>query len=238
MAEQEKGPAAVYVAWGTFKNAIEGLAQAIPNRIDKTVYPGLNSAVINQLLTGYKFLGLIDSTGKPTPTLQALAVKDEATRKQQLAALLRHRYADLFALDLVKTTPAELAEKMEKSYSVTGETREKAIRFFLAAVSYLGIEVSSLLKKTVASSSPSTKRKRQGKPKATPQQQANTTTHTPDSNTNSGGSARVITLASGGTLTLSASLNFLALNPTDRKFFSDLIDKLDAYESKVITPGS
>ncbi len=231
MAEQEKGPAAVYVAWGTFKNAIEGLAQAIPNRIDKTVYPGLNSAVINQLLTGYKFLGLIDNSGKPSPDLQALAVTDEAARKQQLGTLLRHRYADLFALDLVKTTPAELAEKMEKSYSVTGETREKAIRFFLAAVSYLGIEVSSLLKKTTAANNSTTRRKRQTKPKAAAPP-VNTATQTQDTNTNNGGSARVITLASGGTLTLSASLNFLALNPTDRKFFSDLIDKLDAYESK------
>ncbi len=230
MADQDKkSPAAVYVAWGTFKNAIESLSQAIPNRIDKTVYPGLNPAVVNQLLTGFKFLGLIEETGKPTPTLQALAVKDEGIRKQQLDALMRHRYADLFGLDLQKTTPSELAERIEKSYGVKGDTREKAIRFFLGALTYLGIPVSTLLKKS-SNGGPIKKRgarkKAQGAPD--PPTSENQVQHEQGS---AGGSSRVIKLKSGGNLTLSASLNYLSLSPSDRKFFGDLIDRLDEYEN-------
>src|SRR5437868_5428521 len=98
MADQEKKqPAAVYVAWGTFKNALEGLANtAIPNRIDKTVYPGLNPAVVNQLLTGFKFLGFTEDNGKPTDVLQSVADKDEAKRKEALEIVIRDAYADLF----------------------------------------------------------------------------------------------------------------------------------------------
>lgn len=226
MADQDKKvPAAVYVAWGTFKNAIEGLSQAIPNRIDKTVYPGLNPAVVSQLLTAYKFLGLTEDNGKPTGLLQSLAVRDEAIRKQQLESIIRLRYADLFNLDLLKTTPAELSEKMEKSYGVSGDTREKAIRFFLAATVYLGIPASPLLLKA-SSANGGTRKKRAPKARvATPPSPPGN-----DPLASNNGSSRVITLASGGTLTLSASMNYLGLNPTDRKFFSDLIDRLDEYE--------
>lgn len=230
MVEQDKKPpAAVYVAWGTLKNAIEALAQAIPNRIDKTVYPGLNAAVVNQLLTGLKFLGLIEDNGKPTAALQSLAVKDEGIRKQQLEAIIRHRYADLFSLDLQKTTPAELNEKIEKSYGVSGDTREKAIRFFLGAVSYLGIPVSGLLKK--ASNGGPAKKRVQRKSKLSPA--SSTAIEEGQRDEGAGGSSRIIKLKSGGNLMLSASLNYLSLSPSDRKFFSDLIDRLDEYESGV-----
>ena len=221
----KKSPAAVYVAWGTFKNAIEGLAQAIPNRIDKTVYPGLNPAVVSQLLTAYKFLGLTEDNGKPTALLQSLAVKDEGARKQQLEAIIAERYADLFALDLLKTTPAEISEKIEKSYGVSGDTREKAIRFFLGAITYLGIPVSPLLTKVATNGG--TRKKR------TPKQRVDPPPPPPPSGAVDG-NTRIINLASGGTLTLSVSMNFLALIPADRKFFSDLIDRLDEYEKGTI----
>jgi hypothetical protein len=228
MADQEKRqPAAVYVAWGTFKNAIEGLAQALPNRIDKTVYPGLNPAVVNQLLTAFKFLGLTDDAGKPTQALDALAVKDESVRKHELGVIVRQRYSELFSLDLVKTTPLELQERMEKAYGVTGDTREKAIRFFLNAITYLGVHVSPLLKKATSNGAGAPRKKRTSKTKAQPPARVDSTRHPDESG---GGSSRIITLKSGGTLTLSASLNFLALSPSDRKFFSDLIDRLDEYE--------
>ena len=41
--------------------------------------------------------------------------------------------------------------------------------------------------------------------------------------------SRMVKLKSGGTLTLSASVDFW-LYPSDRKFVFELIDKLEAYE--------
>jgi hypothetical protein len=227
MADQDKKPsAAVYVAWGTFKNAIEALSQVTPNRIDKTVYPGLNAAVVNQLLAAFKFLGLIEDNGKPTASLLHLAVKEEGVRKQQLEAIIRHRYADLFSLDLQKTTPAELAEKIEKSYGVRGDTREKAVRFFIGAASYLGIPVSPLLKKATNGGIAKKRASRKIRAPNTPMPGIDRQTQ----QEGSGGSSRVIKLKSGGSLSLSATLNYLSLSPSDRKFFGDLIDRLDDYE--------
>jgi hypothetical protein len=48
--------------------------------------------------------------------------------------------------------------------------------------------------------------------------------------------SRAVKLKSGGTLTLSASTKFMALDATDRAFVFELIDKLADYESKQTEP--
>src|SRR5262245_2949670 len=101
-AVTESDPAAVYVAWGTMKNAIEGFVQGVHTRIDRTAFPGLSGGTQSQLLTGLKFLALITDDGKPTAALHALAVPDEGARKKKLEEILRDKYARLFELDLLK----------------------------------------------------------------------------------------------------------------------------------------
>jgi hypothetical protein len=49
-------------------------------------------------------------------------VPDEAKRKEKLRQILQERYSELFALDLLKTTPNELTNQMGTSYNVTGDT--------------------------------------------------------------------------------------------------------------------
>ena len=47
-----------------------------------------------------------------------------------------------------------------------------------------------------------------------------------------GGTSKSVSLVSGGTLTLSATLDLFSLNAADRKFVFEIIDKLEAYESE------
>jgi hypothetical protein len=140
--------AAVYVGWSTFKSCIlEGLTHGgLPTAINRTVFPGQSGGVQNQLLTGLKFLGLIDEKGRPTQALKDLTVEDESARKQALAEVLRASYRDVFELDIARTTPKELSDTMVASYNVSGDTREKAVRFFLAAAQYAGIQLSPYLR--------------------------------------------------------------------------------------------
>jgi hypothetical protein len=133
----------------------------------------------------------------------------------------------LFGLDLQKTTPAELTEKMQQSFGVGGETVDRAVRFFMGAVTYLDIPVSALLRKT---SHGGFARRRGRTPKVQAPPPAADGRHVADGRQGQGGSSRVIELKSGGTLTLSASLNYLSLSLADREFFNDLIDRLDEYE--------
>src|SRR5437773_432167 len=111
---------AAYGAWGTFKNAIEGLAQGVSPRVDRTAFPGLSGGAQTALLAGMRFLGLITADGTPTPDLHELAVPDELARKKKLEAILRARYAALFTMDLKRVTPAHLEETMGESYNVVG----------------------------------------------------------------------------------------------------------------------
>jgi hypothetical protein len=222
--EKDTKVSAVYVGWTTFSNAIGTLTQAMPNRIDKTVFPGLAGGVQSQLLTGLRFLGLITKDGKPTDALRTFAVRDEPERKRQLVAILKQSYPDLFALDLSKTTDGELREQMSKSYGVAGATTDRAMRFFLAAARFAGIDISSHVKVgSSANGTPSPRRRRV--PKRSHDQPLSKISPA------GGGESKTVQLVSGGTLTLSATTSFLTLTPTDRTFVFGVIDKLNEYAS-------
>lgn len=222
-----------YIPWRTFTRALDELAEHMPNRIDRSAFPGQSGAGQTQLLIALRFFGLIGDDGKPTPALLGLAVADEAARKNALRKLVDKNYADLFSLNLEKTTPSEFAEQMTKSYNITGDTRLKATRFFLAAAAYLGIPVSRLLlrEKTRQTSNGNAPRKRRiararldSDDDNAPQDEVDDEPHA--------GESRSVALKSGGTLTLSASTKFLALSAADRTFVFELIDKLADYEAK------
>ena len=225
MAETEKTGAAVYISWKTFQNAIEQLARAeLPNVIDKTVFAGMSFSNQNQLFTGMRFLGLIDDKNKPTAELEALADPEESARKTKLKEIIQRRYADLFALNLKKTTPDELDKKMGESYAVSGLTRDRAVRFFVGAAKYLGIEMSPLLvgKSTNGTTrTPGTRKQRAQRKQQAPLLAVDA---------EPAGTSKTVHLQSGGTLTLSATLDLFALNGEDRKFIFELIDKLEGYK--------
>ena len=227
-ATEQTKPAAVYVSWVTFKNAIEGLAKStVPNKIDKSVFPGLSGGVQSQLFAGLRFLGLINGEDRPTQTLIALAAPDEATRKAELKKLLEAKYKDVFELGLAKTTPNELTERMAESYGVGGDTREKAVRFFLSAIEYLGIAVSPHFKsKTVSASPGNTRRRRRTNPARPNERPASVAPAV------AGGSGKTIRLQSGGDVSVGANVDLFTMSAEDRAFVFGLIDQLSKYEGE------
>lgn len=231
MASEEKGSAAVYAPWSTFKSALDKFAQGVPNQIDRSVFIGMAWSVQSQVLSGLKFLGLIDAKGKPTPALHKLATLDEGARKEALKVILTSRYEDLVALDLTKATPAQLEKQMSDSYRVGGATRAKAVRFFLSAADYAGVPLSSYLKpKGVANGGTgagASSRKRRAPQRPKPPQDPGVIQPPPPN-----GATRIVSLKSGGTLTLTASIDVLRLIPADRTFVFELIDKLEEYEAQ------
>jgi hypothetical protein len=234
MADEQK--AAVYVSWVTFRKAIESLAEGVPNRIDRSTFTGLSGGVQSQLLAGMKFLGLISGDDKPSASLHALAVADEGKRKEKLKAILQEKYADIFALDLMKTTPQEVSDKLGESYGVSGDTKEKAIRFLLLALQYVGVPFSRFLKVPgAATSANGTRARRKPKTKSADNSDDDADDQADDA---PGGTSRAVQLNSGGTLTLSASLDLFQLSPSDRNFVFSLIDALEKYEKEVAGQGT
>jgi hypothetical protein len=222
-----------YIPWRTFMNTLDGLAQNMPNRIDRSAFPGQPWVAQSQLLQGFRFFGLITEDGTPTPSLHAVAVSDDAARKKEMRKLVEQKYAPLIALNLMKTTPAQFAEKMTEVYNISGDTRLKATRFFLNAVEYVGIQISPLLlrDKTKTIGAPTTTRKRRvNRPRAVddPNEQDDQDDAPPAAP--AAAESRSVELRSGGTLTLSATTKFMSLSSDDRKFVFGLIDEFEEYE--------
>lgn len=219
---------AQYGSWETMKNAIAQFAEGVPHRIDRTAFPGLAWNATTRLLNGLRFLGLTDDEGVPTPRLlQLAAVTDEGKRKDEIEKIIKSSFAEVFKLDLTRTTPALLAETLGNAYNASGDTREKAVRFFLSAVAYVGIPVSPLLSRDKARrATGATGRMKRLRPIAnTPRTKYEEPPAMP-----SGATTRTVTLRSGGTLTVSAAVDFLSLDADDRAFVFSLIDRLTAYE--------
>jgi len=222
-----------YLPFKTLMNTLDQLAQNMPNRIDKSAFPGQSGGAQNQLLLAFRFFGFINGDGKPTPTLLAVAVADEAARKNAFRKLIEQKYAPLISLNLTKTTPAEFAEKMTEAYNVSGDTRLKATRFFLNAATYLGIPVSPLLlrDKSKPIGTPTMTRRRRVMRIRTDDDSGDVEDDD-DEELPAPAESRSVELKSGGTLTLSTTTKFMSLSSTDRKFVFDIIDMLEEYETQ------
>jgi hypothetical protein len=221
----EKRPTAPYGAFDTTKNVFERFVEGVPPRIDRSAFPGLAWNAITRLIGGLRFLGFIDDAGNPLPALHAVSVPDEAKRKEEFEKVLRASYPEVFKLDLARVTPAHLAETLGQNYNAAGDTREKAVRFFISAAQYVGVPLSPLLTRERGRRPTGNipRRTRTAPPRQKPIPQVELL---PQQNA---GATRTIRLSSGGTVTVTASVNFLALNAADRAFVFDLIDKLNDY---------
>ena len=234
MADDGKS-AAAYVSWVTFKNSLDKLSEGMPNRIDKTVFPGLSGGTLVQLLPALKFLGLTREDGTPTEALHALVQKSETERKEQLRQIFRECYPELFSLDLTKATPSQLTEKMSAHYGVTGSTLLKATRFFLNGAVELGIPLSKYLATAKGTGNGSTRRRIARKQKAAPIPGAPAASVVQATGTAT--TSKTIRLETPGmTLTLIVPGNYGGLTSADRKFVFDLMDQLDQYEEEKAVP--
>lgn len=136
-----------YVPYRTFRNFIDGLKQAIPSRIDRSVMPSMSGALQSQLTATLRSLGLITTTSHPTDLLPRLVNSEGPERTKILSLILLAAYPYIFKKDFdIKTaTPRTLQEQFFKA-GVSGGTVDKCVNFFLAAVKDAGIEVSPYLK--------------------------------------------------------------------------------------------
>lgn len=234
---------APYVAFKSFCSAVQGLRNhGLPATLNRTAWENRSGAEQSQILGALTFLGLINDKGETQDSLKqlvALTENSEAER-QFYSSLLRARYDTVFKLDLQNETPKQLEDAIGE-FGVSGKVKDRAVRFFLKAAMYAKVPLSSRL--TANMRTPSTlepvegeatppaagvkgngkgrrKRKQNPPPPGTPDQTPNTRPH---------GTSKTIRLQSGGTLTLSATLDLFSLNAGDRKYVFELIDKLEGY---------
>jgi len=159
------------ISWVTFLSTLERMAADPPNRVDRSYLDSQAGTVQTYLIAAFKVFGLINDEARPTEWIHAFAEPDQ--RKAMIADLLKTHYATIIPLGLTNSTSGELAEEFTSAFpSLTGESRVKAIRFFLSAATYADLKLSPMWKAPKAprgnSGTRRSSRSNSGKAAATP----------------------------------------------------------------------
>jgi hypothetical protein len=208
------------VPWATVINHVEKMEKGgVPDRIDRSYLSGVAGGIQPYLIGAFRQFGFIDENGFPQPVLHDLVSKPDA-RKEIISGLLRRYYPKPTALGETNSTLLQLDEAFKEEYGQEGATREKAKRFFLAAAQWADLPLSPNWK--VKASGPKsgsagrTSRRTPAQPQIPRVDRAAGDTHSVD-------------LKSGGTVTLSVSVNLFELDREDRDYVLELVDRLKGY---------
>jgi hypothetical protein len=229
--EQQTKQIPPYLPYKTLMSSLENLAQGIPPVLDRSIWKNQPGTVQSQILSAYKFLGLMNEQNGPTDVLRFL-VEHRESPLPTMKKIIEDKYKallDKHALNTMTTTM--LANEFEIAFQVDGETKKKGIRFLLQAAKANGFVLSKfLLDQTRASSGPRKKRgttrdSEQGGNDDEDEEVENATT----------GTKKTISLRSGGQLSLSVSVDLFELSEGDRTFVFGLIDSLKKYATETAT---
>jgi Family of unknown function (DUF5343) len=219
--EAKKATPAAYLPFKTFISSIEALEHGLPKKLDRTVWRSQSGIVQGQIMMALRFFSLIDDEDQPTKLLHELVEKRDL-RPRIVGDMVQSSYASILALDLTKMTPKMLEDAMN-NYSVQGDTRRKAIAFFLRAVKYAELPMHPLLSAQTRNSTNGFRKKR--KPKDT---SGTDGIVLPPSPPPSDGSqvSKAVTLPSGTTISLNIVAKWLDMSPEERAYVFGLVDQL------------
>jgi hypothetical protein len=136
-----------YVAYKSFTNCIGSLRESgLPNRIDRSIFPGLSGATQSFLLATLRFLGLINSEGTPSPSLKDV-VENPHNERAVLSKAIKEKYSFIFdgGFNINSATASQLEDKFRER-GLSGQTIRKAVSFFTALCESSGIPLSPHLK--------------------------------------------------------------------------------------------
>lgn len=233
--DQEREPfRPPYMSFQTFWRFVEELrSKPLPPQIDRSLMrskSGTDQANLNSTLDAF---GLVGPSGEVRAELKALVHGDEPGRRRVLAEMIRHHYPVPIAVSEQNGTNQQLQEAFRDAYGMTAaDTRRKATTFFLHACREAEIELSPYFPSTRAGSgAPGA-----SKPRKPPRRRATTSSGTEANGQTAQGTGPVpagdaysVTLASGGTVGVTVSVNLFELSTDDRNFVIELIDKLKGY---------
>jgi hypothetical protein len=229
--QQETVP--VYLSFKTFQSAIQSLrTHGLPDSLDRTAFGSRSGAEQTQILSAFRFMGLLNDSNKTQDPLRTLVKAKENTveEKTVLTAILRQRYTNAFALNLESATPAQL-DKAIGDYGATGATKDRAVRFFIKACEYCGIKLSSRLtarKPRTASGNGSDDDDTTQSLERPGRRRRKTEIRSPTS-----ANIKTISLPNvGGTLTVSGTFNYFELEGDERQLVLGVIDLLKSFEKE------
>lgn len=211
------------IPWATFMNSVEKVAADLPNKVDRSYLGSMSGGLKSYLISAFRSFGLLLEDLTVSEELRALA-KDPEGRPARIGSLLAQYYPRAVELGKTNATPGELDSAFAEMFpSISGESRTKAIRFYLSACDYAGVAKSPLWKspKAAGASTP-----RRGRSKKT---ENNNGEGNSAPRTTVGQSLREFKLPSGHVLTVSLSTDVLALGRGERKFVMGIVDQIEEH---------
>jgi hypothetical protein len=136
------GLVAPNVGYATFKQWFTGLRGAVPDKVDSTLFRGQSGSTISQLKGALTFLKLIDDGFKPTADFGSLATVDPAQWATVFRPIIEAAYGGLLEGLAENATRQQLLDAFRTQGNVSGETAQKAVRFYVTAADECGIPMS------------------------------------------------------------------------------------------------
>jgi len=208
----------------TFLSSLERLSEAIPPRIDRGIWRNQTGTVQSLIMGAYRFFGLIDEQNKPMKLLNDL-VSHRDKPQSIVKTMLEDKYAEVIKHNLSTMTEALINDYFESAFGVEGDTKRKAITFFLQAAKAVEMPLSKFLQTQVRVRTSGTRRTKRRDDEENGTDEVNGGEQEPSS-----GNTKTIELHSGGTLSLTVSVDLIAMSSDDRTFVFKLIDELNGYE--------
>ncbi|MFW5332727.1 DUF5343 domain-containing protein [Hydrogenophaga sp. ZJX-1] len=116
--------------------------------VDKSLMTNFSGATANELLSGLKYLKLVDDKGVPSPAYKTYVLATDDERKVLMGEILRSAYPWLFdttKFNIERATQQQFVD-LFKLQGPTGSTLYRGVAFFLGMAKFAGIKVSSNLK--------------------------------------------------------------------------------------------
>jgi hypothetical protein len=212
-----------YLPFKTFLNSLDTLSQGVPPKLDRSFWKQQSGVNQGLIMNAYRYFYLVDANDASTEYLATLAHHPDK-RAATMKKLISDQY--LFVLekaDITKSTLRMLEDAFEEVYAVTGDTKQKAITFFLKAAKFADLPLSPYLLNQLRDSA---KKPRRNRPRA---EQINSEKDSNIVSQASGLSSHTVQLAGGGRLTITISANPFTMPADDRNFFFSLVDMLHKY---------
>ncbi len=234
-----KATTAPYVSFVSFKTLLDWLqTDHVPAQLDRSFWgTKFSGSVGTQLMLALRYFELLDGE-TPTPKLEQLASAKEEERKPILADLLQKAYPSLFSLELDRATPKMIEDKFTE-IGGEGQTKRKAVSFFINACKYAEVPLSNAVKKKARNkpSNSGVKPSRNKRVEDDGQDGADTTlrengnSQLPPSTEGSTNST-ILTLGPNESLMLIVNGNLLNLGKEDRDFVMQLVDQIQKFEAE------
>jgi hypothetical protein len=216
-----------YLAFKTFLNSLDALSQGVPPKLDRSLWKGQSGINQGMIMNTYRYFGLVNANDESTPDLVLLAQHPEK-RASKLKEMLKLQYQFVLEKgDITKSTMRMLEDAFGAVYPVQGDTKGKAITFFLKAAKFADMPLSPYLLTQLREAA---KKPRKPKRELSGDDEAaiigDIASQSPGAVTHS------VQLKSGGTVSVIVTANPFTMPIEDRDFVFSMIDMVQKYEAQ------